>query len=84
MHGHIISYHAGLGQGVIATPDGRRFRFKDSEICNPNGNPVGVDVDFLVESRRPKDIILLHGSIWNVFQSRYVEGISSCQPGARR
>jgi RNA:NAD 2'-phosphotransferase (TPT1/KptA family) len=84
MHGNIVSYHADLGQGVIATPDGRRFRFNFSEIRNPNGNPVGADVDFLVESRRPKDIILLHGSIWTVFQSRREEGILSCQPGARR
>jgi hypothetical protein len=69
MHGRITSYHAPLGQGVISTAAGRRYRFKNTDILNPNGNPVGHEVDFLAESCRPKDIILLHGSIWSVFAS---------------
>ena len=67
MQGQIISFHENLGQGVIATHDGSRYRFEKGEIQNPNGKLVGLDVDFLVESRRPKDIILLHGSPWHVF-----------------
>ena len=67
MNGRITQFHEDLGQGVIATDDGNRFRFQMSQIRNPNGKLVGHDVDFLVESRRPKDIILLHGSIWSVF-----------------
>lgn len=67
MNGHIVRYHERLGQGVIACDDGRRYRFTRTQIRNPNGKLVGADVDFLVESRRPKDIILLHGSPWTVF-----------------
>ncbi len=70
MQGQIIRFHEHLGQGVIATEDGRRYRFEKGEIQNPNGKLVGHDVDFLVESRRPKDIILLHGSPWQAFGSK--------------
>lgn len=69
MQGQIVSYHEDLGQGVIASPDGRRYRFAKCAIQNPNEKLVGLDVDFLVESRRPKDIIVLQGSPWHVFGS---------------
>lgn len=69
MDGQIVRFNSGLGQGVIKTDDGQKFRFSVSEIQNPNGKLVGVEVDFLVESRQPKDIILLHGSPWRAFSS---------------
>jgi hypothetical protein len=69
MHGHIIKFDHHLGYGVIAAEDGNRFRFAKSEIKNPNGKLVGYDVDFLVESRRPKEIFLMHGTPWDAFGS---------------
>ncbi len=71
MQGQIIRFDATLGQGVISTEEGQRYRFQCGEIRNPNGKLVGLDVDFLVESRRPKDIILLHGSPWQAFGSSH-------------
>ncbi len=67
MQGQITKFHDTIGFGVIRALDGRKYRFSKSDIRNPNGRLVGLDVDFLVESRSPKDIILLHGSPWGVF-----------------
>lgn len=67
MQGHITKFHEGIGFGIISAADGRKYRFSKSDIRNPNGGIVGLDVDFVVESRSPKDIILLHGSPWTVF-----------------
>lgn len=67
MHGQIVKFHERIGFGVICADDGHRYRFSGTDIRNPNGRLVGLDVDFLVESRSPKDIILLHGSPWSVF-----------------
>lgn len=67
MQGQITKFHETIGFGVIAATDGRKYRFSKTDIRNPNGRLVGLDVDFLVESRSPRDIILLHGSPWSVF-----------------
>lgn len=67
MQGQITKFHESIGFGVIRAADGRKYRFSRTDIRNPNGRLVGLDVDFLVESRSPKDIILLHGSPWSVF-----------------
>lgn len=67
MQGQIIKFRHDLGVGVIATDAGEKFRFTGSEINNPNSKLVGLEVDFLVESRRAADIILLHGSPWTAF-----------------
>lgn len=67
MEGHITKFHESIGFGIISTDDGRKYRFAKSDIRNPNGRLVGLDVDFVVESRSPRDIILLHGSPWTVF-----------------
>ncbi len=67
MQGQITKFHEGIGVGVISAVDGRRYRFSEKNICNPNGRLVGLDVDFLVEAQSPRDIILLHGSPWAVF-----------------
>lgn len=67
MLGHITRFHDDIGFGVIRCDDGRKFRFSRSEIFNPGRNLVGLDVDFLLESRKPKDIVLLHGSPWAAF-----------------
>jgi hypothetical protein len=67
MQGQITKFHEDIGFGVISATDGRKYRFSKSDIRNPNGHLLGIDVDFLVESRSPKEIILLHGSPWTVF-----------------
>jgi hypothetical protein len=67
MQGQITKFQESIGFGVISAADGRKYRFSSSDIRNPNGHLVGLDVDFLVESRSPRDIILLHGSPWSVF-----------------
>lgn len=67
MQGQITKFDDGIGVGVIRAADGRKYRFAKMDIRNPNGRLIGLDVDFLVESRTPRDIILLHGSPWSVF-----------------
>ncbi len=70
MDGEIVKYSERLGQGIIRSADGTRFRFKSSSIRNLGGKLVGTDVDFLVESRQPRDIFLLRGSPWMAFGSK--------------
>jgi hypothetical protein len=36
-------------------------------VRNLGGKLVGMEVDFLVESRQPHDIFLLSGSPWTAF-----------------
>jgi hypothetical protein len=67
MNGRIVKFWDTLGQGVIRTDDGRKYRFSKSAVCNLNGKLVGIDVDFLVESRQPRDIFLMSGSPWTAF-----------------
>ncbi len=73
MHGHIVKFRDDLGFGVIKTDDGSSFRFERSEIRNPNGRLVGLDADFLLDSRQARDIILMHGSAWNAFGGSLAE-----------
>jgi hypothetical protein len=67
MNGKIVKFWDGLGQGVIRTDDGRKFRFSKAAVRNLGGKLVGIDVDFLVESRQPRDIFLMSGSPWTAF-----------------
>ena len=67
MNGQIVKFSERLEQGVIRTDDGRKFRFKRGSVRNLGGNLVGMEVDFLVESRQPRDIFLLGGSPWIAF-----------------
>ncbi len=67
MQGQITKFRDDLGFGVIRTESGRKYRFSSADIRNPNGKLVGLEVDFLVESAKPSEIILLHGSPWTVF-----------------
>jgi cold shock CspA family protein len=67
MHGRITKFSTKVGFGVIEAEDGAKYRFAESEIVNLNGKLVGHSVDFLVDARRPKDIILMTGTPWTVF-----------------
>ena len=68
MYGHITKFDERLQVGVIATNDGRKFRFNKDQVVNQNGRLGGHEVDFLVYGVCPLDIILLTGSPWQVFQ----------------
>lgn len=67
MQGQIVKFREDLGFGVIRAEDGSSFRFERSQIKNPNCKLVGLDADFLLDTRRAKDIILMHGSVWTAF-----------------
>ncbi len=67
MHGRITKFSNKDGFGVIEAEDGSRYRFAPAEIVNLNGKLVGHSVDFVVDARQPKDIILMTGSPWSVF-----------------
>ncbi|MFN3622949.1 MAG: hypothetical protein ACK4TP_02710 [Hyphomicrobium sp.] len=67
MHGRITKFSAKDGFGVIEADDGSRYRFAEAEVVNLNGKLVGHSVDFLLNDRRPKDIILMTGTPWSVF-----------------
>ncbi len=67
MQGRIVKFSSHLGQGVIRTDDGHKFRFTNTAIKNNGGALLGEDVDFLVESRQPRDIFLMSGSLWTAF-----------------
>lgn len=67
MHGRITKFSDKVGFGVIEAENGSKYRFDKSAVMNLNGRLVGHNVDFVVASRRPKDIILMTGSPWTVF-----------------
>ena len=67
MYGQIIKYNTRLGFGVIQSDDGDRFRFAKSAIQNPNGKLVGYGADFLVDTRQPKEIVMMQGTPWTAF-----------------
>jgi hypothetical protein len=67
MEGNITKFRADLGLGVIQGNDGRKYRFASTDIRNPHVNLVGHEVDFMVESLKPRSIVVLHGSPWFAF-----------------
>ncbi len=67
MQGRITKFSDKIGFGVIETEDGAKYRFDKSQVVNLNGRLVGHDVDFLVATRRPKDIFLMTGTPWTAF-----------------
>ncbi|MEL7048051.1 MAG: hypothetical protein AAFO75_03665 [Pseudomonadota bacterium] len=69
MHGHITKYSDKLGYGVIKADNGQKYRFAKTEVQNLNGRLIGHDVDFLLNSAKAKDVILLTGTPWSVFAS---------------
>jgi cold shock CspA family protein len=67
MQGQITKFDATLGYGVITAEDGAKFRFAKTDVKNLNGKLVGHEVDFLLETRAAKEIILLTGTPFTVF-----------------
>ena len=71
MHGRITKFSTKDGFGVIESEDGAKYRFAENEVVNLNGKLVGHSVDFLLDARRAKDIILMTGTPWTVFASTH-------------
>jgi len=67
MYGQITKFRADIGIGVIVGEDGRKYRFAKAELVNRDGRLVGQGVDFLVDARRPRQIIVMSGSPWAAF-----------------
>ena len=67
MYGRITKFSPQVGFGVIEADNGAKYRFAEDEVVNLNGKLVGHNVDFLVNARRPRDIILMTGSPWTAF-----------------
>jgi hypothetical protein len=67
MYGHVTTYRRDLGVGIISAEDGRKYRFQRGSLINLRPDLLGVEVDFELSGRTPKDIIVLAGSPYAVF-----------------
>ncbi len=67
MLGQIESFRRDIGVGVIKAEDGRKYRFLRGNIINERAQIMGEEVDFTLDSRTPREIIVLAGSPWSVF-----------------
>lgn len=67
MQGQVLKYRADLGVGIIRAEDGQAYRFVSSEVLNPAAALVGEEVDFEVDARHPRAIIVTSGSPWTAF-----------------
>lgn len=64
MFGEIIKFRADLGIGVIAAEDGRRYPFARSQVVSSARDLVDENVDFIVDARRPRQIVVTSASLW--------------------
>lgn len=67
MLGQIESFRRDIGAGVIRCEDGRKVRFQRNHLVNARETIVGEEVDFVLDGRTPREIIVLAGSPWSVF-----------------
>lgn len=67
MQGSITKFRGDLGLGVIEGINGQKYRFFSSHLFNPSEALVGLEVDFRLESRQAREIVVLHGSPWAAF-----------------
>jgi hypothetical protein len=67
MYGQITKFRHDLGIGVICAENGRKYRFRHSEMVNAAAQLVGEDVHFITDAGRPRQIIAMSGSPWTVF-----------------
>ena len=73
MQGQITKYREDINVGVIVTDEGRKYRFSGQEIINRNGRVVGQEVDFVLDSTRATEIILMTGTPWQVFSAEKID-----------
>ena len=64
MHGEIIKFRADLGIGVIAAEDGRGHPFAKSQVVSSARDLVGENVDFIVDARCPRQIVVTSAALW--------------------
>ncbi|MEZ5900636.1 MAG: hypothetical protein R3D51_14220 [Hyphomicrobiaceae bacterium] len=67
MQGQIETFRRDIGVGIIKAEDGRKYRFVRRDIVNTRFQLAGEEVDFVLDGRSPKEIIVLAGSPWSVF-----------------
>lgn len=67
MYGHVTTYRRDLGVGIISAEDGRKYRFQQGSLINLRPDLLGLEVDFELSGRTPKDVIVLAGSPFAVF-----------------
>lgn len=67
MIGRVTKFYGQLGVGIITAEDGRKFRFHSRDLTSRAGQASGIEVDFIVRSGRPRDIVPLVGSPWQAF-----------------
>lgn len=67
MYGQIESFRRDIGCGVIRCEDGSKVRFQRANLINAQHMIVGEEVDFILDGRTPRAIIVLAGSPWSVF-----------------
>jgi hypothetical protein len=67
MYGQITKFRDDIGIGVIAAENGRKYRFAKSELLNDGAKLIGDNVDFIITSGRPRQIISMSGSPWTAF-----------------
>jgi hypothetical protein len=69
MEGRVTKYFNDLEVGIIAADDGRKYRFRAAQVMNRHLPIANQEVDFLVASGRPTQIIVLDGTAWTAFGS---------------
>ena len=67
MIGRVTRFYSAFGVGIIASEDGRKFRFHSRDLTNRDVSSSGLEVDFVLRSGRPAQIIPLCGSPWTAF-----------------
>jgi cold shock CspA family protein len=67
MIGRVTRFYSQFGVGIIAADDGRKFRFSAAELTNRDVPLDGEEVDFVVRSGRPAEIVPLSVSAWTAF-----------------
>ena len=67
MIGRVTKFYSEIGVGIIASDDGRKFRFNSHDLTNRSISASGFEVDFVLRSGRPAQIIPLCGSPWTAF-----------------
>ena len=67
MYGEIIKFRPDLGVGIIEAEDGGKYRFAGTEVVSSARRLVGENVDFIVDARRPRHIIVTSASLWGAF-----------------
>ena len=67
MNGRITKFYNHIGVGIIATDDGRKFRFHARDMTNRAFSAKGVEVDFVINAGRAREIVPLCASVWTAF-----------------